>query len=343
MKKALLSLLFVPLFSHAQKAMQHYYAMSQITSPYKNSFYEEPFATEKLRKKLNISEVQIVYTNKRGREMKSRKTYNSLGKTMFSQGNKWSVNYTYENDSLEINRVNKYKKTVYETKSAHANGKVTSVSNYKNGKLTSATTIQYNAQQKATESSMKIGRKTYVIQHTYGADNKLSKTVYLAKGKVKKEWIYECKPEGQIVASKTEALSSFCTYQSESADGSYSTFTRSLREGKPYLYKQTYNKDSVLTSSQTYLKDSLLIWQSEKDGNMETVTAYKESGKLIYKQITVSDAAGNMLSREYFHGKTPRTSYKTTFELNADGTTKVQRQFHKGKLIRTTNYMYSFR
>jgi|GEM_PF-2072671 len=342
MKKALLFLLFVPLFSHAQKSMQHYYSMNQLTSPYKNSYYEEPFASEKLRKQLQIKDVQIVETNGRGREKKSRMTFNTMGKTLFSENSRRTLNHTYLHDTLEISKVYKRKRKVFETKSTYENGQPTSVSSYSNGKLASSVTLQYNAQQQPTESVMKIGKKTYVIQHTYGADNKLSKTVYFVQGKIKKEWIYACKPEGEIVASKTEAMSSFCTYQSESADGSYSTFTRSLREGKPYLFKQTYNKDSVLLSRQSYLRDSILVWESKKEGNVETMTSYKESGKLRYKQTHTFDAAGRTISREYISRNRPRTASKSTFELNADGTTKEQRLFYKGKLQQTITYTYGF-
>lgn len=189
---------------------------------------------------------------------------------------------------------------------------------------------------------MKQGRKHYEIQYTYGEDGKMTRSVYLVNGKVKKEWIYECKPEGEIVASKTEAVSSFCTYREESADGSFVKFTRSLQEGKPYLTKQTFSKDSILIQSQRFINETTLIWESKKEGNTETVTAYKDSGKLRYKQITVFNEKGNVISREYFEGKKQKYQSKSVFELNADGTTKSATSYRKGKLSSGTSYEYSF-
>ena len=342
MKKTLLFLIFLPLFLNAQRSMYQYYHLNMLQHNPGFSFYEEPFAPSGLRKQLQIQSVKSTSIRKNGKTYQTEMTFNKMGKMLHFSDGKRTTYKKYESDTLETYFLSSVKNKTRETKSTYSNGKIVSSEYYKNSKLTSKAELRYNEKKQAVNSKMTKGKKTYEIQNTFDEENKLTKTVFLVNGKLKKQWIYECKPEGQIVASRTEALSSFCTYREESADGSYTTFTRTLKEGKPYLNKQTFSKDSVLILSQTFLKDSILTWEVRKEGNTEMSAAFKKSGKFWYKQVTTFNASGNVIAREFFDRARKHPTSKRTFELNPDGTTKTEQSFYKGKLWRTITYVYSF-
>jgi hypothetical protein len=341
MRKILLFVLLSPIVAEAQRSMQQFYQLNSLIHNY--SYFDESFSTDKIRKKLQIKSIKTNSTYKNAKNNVSTElTYNKMGKNTSFTTKKWSEEKHYENDTLESYVVTTSKKQKTEVKSTYLDGSLNSRSVFKNGKLMSNFTFAYNQHKKVTDTKLTEKKKTYEIKNKYGNENKLVKTVYLINNKIKKEWIYECKPEGELVASKTEALSSFCTYKEESADGSYATYTRTLQEGKPYLNKQIYNKDSVLVSSKTFLNDTILIWENTKINNVETSLRYKKSGKLIYKQIIIRNENGNVISREFINRKKGPSYSKRLFELNANGTTKEETVYSKGKLQKTVHYEYSF-
>lgn len=340
MKKILLFLILFPALMHAQRSMQTYYQLNMLDKKFEFLTYEESFASEKLRKELKIKEVKVDYTSSKGKKSESSILFNKAGKVLTAKTKRTFTEKVYQEDTLEINKIVKDKREMYETKTTYLNGNVATREIYKNNKLKSKTQVEYNTAGKSLKTTMKEGRKTYEIRNEYDEENKLSKSTFMVNGKIKKEWIYECKPEGQLIASKTEAISSFCTYKEESADGSYVVFTRSIQDGKPYLFKRTYNKDSLIIHEQRYKKDSLLVWERKVEGNVETSAGYKESGKLLYKQIVKKDELGRVVFKEYSNGR--KSLSKSEFELNPEGTTKVAKiTFRKNKTI-TRAYTYSF-
>ncbi len=342
MKNLLLIASLFPLAVNAQRSMQEYYELNMANNNMEINYFEEQSAPLKLRKSLKIKEIKIVNSPRHGKQYESVLSYNHAGKVLHSSGKNYKIDYTYQNDSLLTNTVSVRKNKVYAVNSTYENGQIASRETLKNGKPESRMLFVRNAQNKITSSKLVKDRKTYEIRYAYNDEGKMSKSVYLINGKVKKEWIYECKPEGEIVASKTEAISSVCTYREESADGSYITFTRSLQEGKPYLFKQTFSKDSVLIQSQKFLNDTTLVWENKKQGNVETVSSFKKSGKLNYKQVNVYNEKGSLVSREYFHKNPSKSQTKSVFELNADGTAKSRTFYWKGKLQTSASFEYSF-
>jgi antitoxin component YwqK of YwqJK toxin-antitoxin module len=341
MRKILLLVLLLPCLADAQRSMQKFYELNSLIHNY--NFFDESVTTTSLRKQLQIKSIKTTATFQNSKKNYSTDlTYNKMGKNTSYVTKRWSQEKQYLNDTLESYVVTTRKNKKTEVKSTYADGYLSSRSVFDDGKLRSTYTLAYNQNKKVTSSKLTKNKKIYEIQNSYNEENKLLKTVYLINNKIKKEWIYECKPEGQLVASKTEELSSFCTYKEESADGSYTTFTRTLREGKPYLNKQIFNKDSVLVTSKTYLKDTILVWEKTKINNVETFINYKKSGKFTYKQIVTYDNNGNVLCREFINRKKGPSYSKRVFELNSNGTTQKESFYNKGKLQRTVNYDYTF-
>lgn len=342
MKKMLLIAGLFPVALSAQKSMIPYYNMRTATFADGLNYYDEQAATLKVRQKLHISAIDYSYTSRKGKVKETHYTYNRLGRILHSSVKDRTSDYTYQDDSLLTSLLVARKGKLFKTDYTYLNGQIASREIYKNGKLESRLEFAYNADNKVTLNKMSTGKKRYEIKYVYNEENKLIRTTYLINGKTKKEWVYECKPEGQILASKTEALSSVCNYRAENADGSYTTFHRTLEKGKPYLLKQTFTKDSVQVLAQRFWNDSILFWEMKKENNVETVVSFKKSGKRNYKQVSICDDAGNLISREYFAGNRERGQSKTVFELNPDGTTKTRTFSWKGKLRGTTLYKYSF-
>ncbi len=322
--------------------MKQFYELNSLIHNY--NFYDESITTASLRKQLQIKSVKTTATFKNNKKNYSTDmTYNKMGKNTSYISKKWTQEKQYVNDTLESYVVTSRKKQKTEVKSTYSDGDLSSRSIFDDGKLRSTYTLAYNENKKVTSSKLTRNKKIYEIQNSYNnQENKLIKTVYLINSKIKKQWIYECKQEGQLVASKTEELSSFCTYKEESVDGSYTTFTRTLRDGKPYLNKQIFNKDSILVTSKTFLNDTILVWEKTKINNVETFINYKKSGKFTYKQIVTYNDAGNVICREFINSKKGPSYSKRVFDLNSDGTTKNEVYYHKGKLQKTVNYAYSF-
>lgn len=341
MKKYFLFLILLPASLGAQHSMKGYYQLNRLMFDSDLTAFEESFAPLKLREKLQISGMHVETVYGKGKKYTSEKSFNHKGRLLHSSDKYHTADYTYEADSLVTSETRKRGRNTYQTRSSYTDGKMTVRQKYEKEKLQSTTLVAYNPQDKISNSQI-IGKKHYEMQYIYNDAGKMKKCIYLINGRKNKEWIYECKEEGEILASKTEAISSFCTYREESRDGSYTVFTRILKEGKPYLVKQVYTKDSVQVLYQQFLKDSILISEMKKEGNTETSSSYKESGKKLYKQVVSYDDAGSVIAREYFQGKKETGFSKTTFVLNADGTTKTRQFFRKGKLKSTANFTYSF-
>ena len=341
MRKIFLIFLLFPLITDAQKSMKQYFELNSLM--YKYDFYDESILTLKLRKQLKIKSITTTSSYKKSEKKYSTSLfYNKMGRNTSHTTKNWSCQKEYINDTLESYVLTKSKKNIFELKSTYSIGYLSTRDIFKNGKKTSSFGLTYNENKKIVQSKLTRKKTIFEIQNNYNEFNKLIKTVYLINGKIKKQWIYECKPEGQIVASKTEELSSFCTYKEESADGSYATFTRTLRHGKPYLNKLVFSKDSILISSKTFLNDTILQWERTKIDNIETTINYKKSGKFTYKQILTYNQDGNVLCREFINKRRGPSLSKRVFELNANGTTNIETVYHRGKLQKTVNYEYSF-
>ena len=67
---------------------------------------------------------------------------------------------------------------------------------FKNGKLISKTENSYENSHLVNAKLLHKG-KNYEMKYHYNDQDKLTKTEFYKKGKLKESWIYECKPEGE--------------------------------------------------------------------------------------------------------------------------------------------------
>lgn len=342
MKNVLLLLCFFPLLVVGQRSMNEYYQMSMLSNDVEMNYYENSVVNLELRKKLHIQQVHTVRTNAKGKKSESTSTYNAQGRLTQYTAKKFTMIKEYENDTVEVKIHTQNDGKEYEVESTFSNGKLVKRDFYKNKKHTSTIELMYTDFNKISESRIKKGRKVFEVKHTYNAENKLIKTVYTVNGKLQKEWIYECKPEGEMVVSKDTEVASVCSFREESADGSYAVFTRTLRNGIPYLNKQVFSKDSVLMLVQSFYKDSILSWERKIEPQTETTIHYKKSGKFYSKQVLQLDAQGNVIARTNYYKNVEKPLYRRIYTLNPDGTIQMEQIYHKQKLNATVSYEFLF-
>lgn len=342
MRNFLLLFCFSPLLSFAQRSMNEYYQMSSLSHGLEMNYYENSVVNLALRKKLHIQQVHTVRTNAKGKKNEATYTYNVQGRLTQYTTKKFKMVKEYENDTVEVKIHTQNDGKEYEVESTYSDGMLVKREFFKNKKQTHSIELLYTDFKKVSVSRMKKGRKTFEIAHTYNADKKIIRTAYSMNGKLEKEWIYECKPEGEVVASKNTAIASVCSFREESADGSYAVFTRTLLDGIPYLNKQVFSKDSVLTLIQSFYKDSILTWERKIEPLVETTIQYKKSGKFYTKNILQKDAEGNVISSMYFYKRLNEPLSHRIYSLNANGSVQTEQLYYKQKLRYSVAYQFRY-
>ncbi|TNE55652.1 MAG: hypothetical protein EP338_02440 [Bacteroidetes bacterium] len=280
----------------------HYFSPAGYIDYIKDNQYQKYLRKNKIQ---SIQE-ESSYYNKRGKKDSFQKTstFNRLGKTLQIKREKSLLEYQYENDSLPIYICNQWKKRKIETKITYNRNHPVLIEKYAKGKLSSSILRSFNEHGKLLYSIWIDGRMTREVRYTYDESGRKTRTLQFRNGKLKKSWIHECKEEGELASNKKELLSSVCEYREESADGSFTIFQRSIRNGKSFLLKQHFNRDTVKLSSEYFVHDTVLI--SSNHYNIETRTWTNQNfkkGKLTQKGIVVRDEKNRIIKSEWYNGK----------------------------------------
>ncbi len=296
--------------------------------------------TQAKRAKLGIKEVHLRATNKRGKVTESHLTYNQKGRILSSKSPTYERMSTYFNDTLESTRLTNRKGKTTEFKINYTpNGKILDEEKYRNGKTISVVHNTYLNNHIVSPEEVYKGKKS-ALKNTYNESGDLTKTVYFKNGKIKKSWVYECKPEGELYASvKTEIISSSCEYKAESADGSYSVYTRTIREGKPYLVQETFSKDSVKTSIKRFENDSIMTYSWIRNSNSVTEQHFI-NGKLKRVETWNYDENNHLVSKEFLKKNKLRKTYKFQYDSNGNQTRFEKFKGANKKLSYTTIRSY---
>lgn len=281
----------------------HYFSLTDYLGM-SNSKQKQSLLRIKDVKSVTTKSVYISKKNKK-QETNSFTSLNNFGRVLEIKSDYGHKKFEYESDTLLTYGSEKYKKTLLEKKFFYENGKRIKMESFRNSKLISSKEFAYNAAGKLVISKWKYKRNWGEMKYTYNAQNKLSRSEQYRKGKLKNVWVYDCKPEGQDLASaKNEILSSTCTYNEENADGSYIVFKRDIKYGKPYLLKQHFAKDSVLFLSEYFENDTILVSANRFNASTQTWTNnnYRKN-KLISQEIVKYGDHKRAVSWEIYSGK----------------------------------------
>ena len=293
--------------------------------------------TAKKRKNLGIKEISYQRIGKKGKVSSQKIVYNSQGRLLTTKTPKFERKSTYLNDTIEIGRFTVYKGKSEEFKKNYENGKVILDERFEKGKLVSKTENTFVNNYLVNAKLLHKG-KNHEMKYTFNEENKLTKTEYYKKGKLKQTWNYECKPEGQILASvKHEMISSKCEYREESADGSYATFTRTIIEGEPRLHKETFSKDSVKIKEEKFIKDSILTYFWSNVNDVETKEYYKK-GRLKNSEINTYNKDLRLSEKKFLKKGKLKSTKKEFFNDSKKCIRKVKIKNDKEKKIETFEY-----
>lgn len=235
----------------------------------------------------------------------SHSKFNTAGKLLENISAKHSRTYTYEHDTLLTSIVEHSKRRLHETKMTYTLGKEATQIKFRNGKQRFARWNTYTETGKIAQRITQYKRgKKFEMRYAYNELDQLTKTTSLKGTKVKRIWIHECKPEGAIITTKLEALSSKCSFREERADGTYVKFTRSIYNGTPHLSKQTFTADSICILSEYFYKDSIPISVNSFDlkTNTSIYERYKK-GKINQREIWVYNESKQVVTQQSFSGK----------------------------------------
>lgn len=300
--------------------------------------YQQGLLTSKKRENLKIKEISIQHTDKKGKNSQVILTYNKIGRLLTSKSKRFERTSQYLHDSIEIYRFTKFKnKTEEFKKSFNEDGKLLVDERFKNGKLISKTENTYINSQLINAKLFQNG-KLYEMIYTYNSENKLVKTEFLKNKKVKQSWVYECKPEGELTATtKTEILSSKCEYREESLDGSYAVFTRTIRDSKPYLEKQTFTKDSIKIRQEYFVNDTVLTYRWSFENKIELKENFKK-GKLISYDKSILNNQNKCIEQVRYKRNKLKKMWKYDYDVNGN---QILNEFYKkNKLKFSTKSQY---
>lgn len=376
MKRLMTILLVIPVIGFSQNLGRNYYQLQgsywELTLRRLPTVY--PYGVDdKAIQKENVKTVTATFDGKRRNSPPINQTWQYtenglLTRWVHENGN---INYFYE-DTLLTRTEWVNKKGSGKTERTYKNGLLSFESNYRNNQLTNTFSFEFNDYKRLTQHDfVNYKRKKanrYSMNYEYNDQQKLAKTIYKANGKIVNTWNYDCSEKGVQLTkeqTKTEVLSSVCTFEEAFADGRYVVYNRKLKRGKEYLTKNTFSKDSVLMLSEEFKNDSILYFRTTYDPNKTTIESFNKRGKIISgyisefsennqtrtnlgkggkitsSSITRSNANKQLLSMTYFK-KNRKILSQFTYQYDDNDLVTKYTHSYKGKHLSVRNYTYTF-
>ncbi|WP_343634879.1 hypothetical protein [Fluviicola sp.] len=282
-----------------------------------NAFQQNIYygAKPEILKQHHVSTVKAYRVNQKGKQKEwYERRYDTSGRLIQMKTTGDVVDYTFADTLLrEVNRTTK--KHAYKTKISYdSQSRITKTQSFEDGKLTSETNYGYfNGQQTSLVEKKLYGKKekTYRLETDY--DQLSKKTVesrYVINGELKKRWTYSCDEKGKIQETKVEEITQ-CQYFDSNNDGSYSSYMRTIEDGKDYLQETSFSKDSVLTEYKRFLHDTILVNHNTYSKEKDVFEGYSKKGKRSYKLIEEKDVNGNIVKRVDYYKKTDKSPITT--------------------------------
>ena len=248
--------------------------------------------------------------------------------------------FEYVDDTL-VSRVRIQTNKTEDISFNYVDGRMVLSEKFVNNKMESRSTIQYNEDGKVLFSSIEYPRKRKTTSMLYEyQDFKTVQQRFMKNGKVVRLWDYTCNPEGEEVTAKEEY--NICRYKEENLDGSFISYAREEHGGEVFLYKHYFKDDTTLWKSESWVNETELRWVSERHGNEETFTVYKdaEKGKVQSESITIYDDEGRTRSTKRWYRGNPSVISEGRYEFDEEGKMLSESSYYKGKLTHQVVYSY---
>jgi len=242
----------------ATKERKHYYKRTPSVS---KQFFDQEGRLTKTKKTYKSHVSYREYSYDSNGNISERKYTNPKGKTKTS-------NYIYneKNALISKNTINYNGKYRGEKLTYNANGEILTHNIYEKDETT----------------------PTKTLEHTYYENGEKEHTIYKVNGKIKYEWRYDCKPEGELLNIKNKDKSTICIKEEYDKNGNKTVWKREFNQkGNLVKTKTTFKNDSVWKSTEIYTKSDRLFYSSysKKDGGTISIN-YTKKGAVSSKHET---------------------------------------------------------
>jgi|GEM_PF-3449559 len=226
------------------------------------------------------------------------RTYDLSGRLVQMKTEYNTVNYKFADTLLsEIQRITK-KHTLNTKIEYDSQARIVKILSFKDEKLTAETNYVYFIGDKASLVEKKLyGKKlkTYRLETDYDELlKKPSEARYVINGKLEKRWTYNCDEKGKIQENKVDEVT-LCQYYGSNNDGSYTSYTRTIEDGKDVLQESTFSKDSVFLEYKCFIHDSILVGHNTYSKDKHVYESFTKKGKRIFKSSEEMDSNGNII------------------------------------------------
>lgn len=296
------------------------------------------------RKKLHIQQIDYTVKTKKGKIEKSTAVFNTSGfLTSYVEKDTKHI-ITYKNDTLLI-EYNKEAKKAVKSVFAYENNLFVNSKKWEGDKLVSEINLTHDSKGNQTSQSYKFGRKlkkSTECKSFYDNSGKIEKWQWFKNNKLKSEYIYGCKEEGELVKNDKIEQASVCNWKEEKNDGTYYTFSRVVKNDENYLYKTTFSKDSIFIMSEQFLNDSILIDSYQKNENITLEKHFKKNGKLQRSSISIKNSNNQTIeTHTIFYGHKNRV-LDYYYEFDSKGNQIKSTHFQNGKMFQQVEFEYHY-
>jgi hypothetical protein len=242
----------------------------------------------------------------------------TLVESINSKGEKWVSKYLYDTKRQIIERETINHKGKYNGVKIKYNldGKIVSKAIYKEDRLNSIKSLEY----------------------TFYEDGSKKSTIFKAKGKVKYEWHFDCKAEGELLNVKNKDQSTICIKEETEPNGNKIVWTREFNEkGALTKTKKAFKNDRIWVDTQVFDEnDQLLNQTSLKTDGGHTSVQYKKG-----KQISSYETFVNKNNQQTKSISTYKKSYSTHLYKYANSIKTLEvRMYNRQTYV--DEYIYTF-
>lgn len=298
-------------------------------------------------RKLKIKEVKST-TKSSGSSKNTQehtKRYNQYGYIDYISSLKRYQKFNYINDTLlnEIIEVNK-KDTSKIILRYEVNIPV-NVKKFIKGKLVEEKRVELKNENRISMKIFKRNKFIPVTEMRYFYDsltNKLIRTEYYKKNKLKTVWNYDCNQQGTIVDKKVESHTS-CRWEEPLPNGQYVKINRYINKDGEILAKSYFTKDSIWFKSESFKNDTILINKSEQISDAYINSNRSKKDKLTNLYISLNDKEDLVRSKvNIYYSRNKANVWFNEYEYDKKGMIKKASSYWNGKVSNQSTYTISY-
>lgn len=226
----------------------------------------------------------------------------------------------------------------------NTDGKYREVRQLKNGKLKNKQTFNFNSggcleSSKYYKSNDKLKN---IWQYEYYTDCDKKRTILLnGNGKVKQQWTYDCKKEGEQLTKKND-VTQICKWEESDDEHIIKIYQSFDEKGKVYKTVSKYrSSDTAIVSTKKYNGDDELVYENtyQFDRTKPLTYTYYRNGKEKWGYKYTYDQDKQTSYTSYKNGE---QRSKSVYEYQPNGLLLATKYFRKdGELYSTTSYKYN--